>query len=407
MGRLFGTDGIRGIANRDLSIRRAEEVGMALAEVIRGEHPEKRPTVVIGRDTRLSGEMLQAALAGGLMAGGADVVLLGVVPTPAVAYLTVQKKAAAGVVISASHNPYEFNGIKIFGPEGYKLTDDEEDEIERMLLDRDIPMIPVEPEEIGTCREDREAAVQYAGYLASTVPEKLTGMKVLVDCSNGAAVRTAEELFSLLGAEATILCDAPDGTNINRECGSTHVEHLASLMAEGKYDLAVAFDGDADRCLAVDEKGHVVNGDQMIAIFARQMKAEGRLPGDAAVVTVMSSFGFFRFPKNILFLVCFPIHHFQLFLHQSHHFRIPIPFCLYIFHQTIRITPYQESSPTLLTRYIPEYFSQISDIFSDRIFPIVTYKTIRFFYQPSDSLPSPVFPPLPRQVLSRFQHIGL
>ena len=298
MGRLFGTDGIRGIANRDLSIRRAEEVGMALAEVIRGEHPEKRPTVVIGRDTRLSGEMLQAALAGGLMAGGADVVLLGVVPTPAVAYLTVQKKAAAGVVISASHNPYEFNGIKIFGPEGYKLTDDEEDEIERMLLDRDIPMIPVEPEEIGTCREDREAAVQYAGYLASTVPEKLTGMKVLVDCSNGAAVRTAEELFSLLGAEATILCDAPDGTNINRECGSTHVEHLASLMAEGKYDLAVAFDGDADRCLAVDEKGHVVNGDQMIAIFARQMKAEGRLPGDAAVVTVMSSFGFFRFAKE-------------------------------------------------------------------------------------------------------------
>ena len=258
MGRLFGTDGIRGIANRDLSIRRAEEVGMALAEVIRGEHPEKRPTVVIGRDTRLSGEMLQAALAGGLMAGGADVVLL----------------------------------------EGYKLTDDEEDEIERMLLDRDIPMIPVEPEEIGTCREDREAAVQYAGYLASTVPEKLTGMKVLVDCSNGAAVRTAEELFSLLGAEATILCDAPDGTNINRECGSTHVEHLASLMVEGKYDLAVAFDGDADRCLAVDEKGHVVNGDQMIAIFARQMKAEGRLPGDAAVVTVMSSFGFFRFAKE-------------------------------------------------------------------------------------------------------------
>lgn len=298
MGRLFGTDGIRGIANRDLSIRRAEEVGMALAEVIRGEHPEKRPTVVIGRDTRLSGEMLQAALAGGLMAGGADVVLLGVVPTPAVAYLTVQKKAAAGVVISASHNPYEFNGIKIFGPEGYKLTDDEEDEIERMLLDRDIPMIPVEPEEIGTCREDREAAVQYAGYLASTVPEKLTGMKVLVDCSNGAAVRTAEELFSLLGAEATILCDAPDGTNINRECGSTHVEHLASLMAEGKYDLAVAFDGDADRCLAVDEKGNIVNGDQMIAIFARQMKAEGRLPGDAAVVTVMSSFGFFRFARE-------------------------------------------------------------------------------------------------------------
>ena len=296
MGRLFGTDGIRGIANRDLSIRRAAEVGMALAEVIREEHPEKRPTVVIGRDTRLSGEMLQAALAGGLMAGGADVELLGVIPTPAVAYLTVQKKAS-GVVISASLNPYEFNGIKIFGPEGYKLTDDEEDEIERMLLDRDIPMIPVEPEQIGACREDREAAALYTEYLASTVPEKLTGMRVLVDCSNGAAVRTAERLFALLGADATILCDAPDGTNINRACGSTHVEHLAGLMAEGKYDLAVAFDGDADRCLAVDEKGNVVNGDQMIAIFARQMKAEN-LPGNAAVVTVMSSFGFFRFARE-------------------------------------------------------------------------------------------------------------
>ena len=175
--------------------------------------------------------MLQAALAGGLMAGGADVVLLGVVPTPAVAYLTVQKKAAAGVVISASHNPYEFNGIKIFGPEGYKLTDDEEDEIERMLLDRDIPTIPVEPE-IGTCREDREAAVQYAGYLASTVPERLEGMRVLVDCSNGAAVRTAEELFFPAGGGGDYPVRCPDGTNINRECGSTHVEHLASLMAE-------------------------------------------------------------------------------------------------------------------------------------------------------------------------------
>ena len=294
MGRLFGTDGIRGIANRDLSIRRAAEVGMALAEVIREEHPEKRPTVVIGRDTRLSGEMLQAALAGGLMAGGADVELLGVIPTPAVAYLTVQKKASAGVVISASHNPYEFNGIKIFGPEGYKLTDDEEDEIERMLLDRDIPMIPVEPEQIGSCREDREAAALYTEYLASTVPEKLTGMRVLADCSNGAAVRTAERLFALLGADATILCDAPDGTNINRACGSTHVEHLAGLMAEGKYDLAVAFDGDADRCLAVDEQGTVVTGDHILYVCGKHMKQAGELPGNTVVTTIMSNFGLYR-----------------------------------------------------------------------------------------------------------------
>ena len=285
MGKLFGTDGVRGVAGKDLTCELALQIGRATAAELTSLDGH-RPRILIGKDTRVSGDMLECTLAAGLCSVGADVDLLGVIPTPGVAYLVRKYGADAGIVISASHNPMEFNGIKIFGPEGYKLTDDEEDEIERMLLDRDIPMIPVEPEEIGTCREDREAAVQYAGYLASTVPEKLTGMKVLVDCSNGAAVRTAEELFSLLGAEATILCDAPDGTNINRECGSTHVEHLASLMAEGKYDLAVAFDGDADRCLAVDEKGHVVNGDQMIAIFARQMKAEGRLPGDAAVTWI-------------------------------------------------------------------------------------------------------------------------
>lgn len=298
MGRLFGTDGMRGIANRDLSIRRAGELGLALAELLRGEHPDSRPEVVIGKDTRLSGDMLEAAVAAGLCAGGADVVLLGVIPTPAVAHLTVKEGAAAGVMISASHNPYEFNGIKIFGPQGYKLTDDEEDEIERMLLDRDIPLIPVPAKQIGCCTRDETAADRYIEYIASTVPEGLHGMKVLVDCANGSASFTAEKLFRRLGAEATILCDAPDGTNINRDCGSTHVENLAALMQGGKYALAVAFDGDADRCLAVDEKGNVVNGDQMIAAFARQMKAEGRLPGDAAVVTVMSSFGFFRFAKE-------------------------------------------------------------------------------------------------------------
>lgn len=298
MGRLFGTDGMRGIANRDLSMQRAGELGLALAELLRGEHPDSRPKVVIGKDTRLSGDMLEAAVTAGLCAGGADVVLLGVIPTPAVAHLTVKEGAAAGIMISASHNPYEFNGIKIFGPQGYKLTDDEEDEIERMLLDRDIPLIPVAAEQIGCCTRDETAADRYIEYIASTVPEGLHGMKVLVDCANGSASFTAEKLFRRLGAEATILCDAPDGTNINRDCGSTHVENLASLMQSGKYALAVAFDGDADRCLAVDEKGNVVNGDQMIAAFARRMKAEGRLPGDAAVVTVMSSFGFFRFAKE-------------------------------------------------------------------------------------------------------------
>lgn len=298
MGRLFGTDGIRGVANRDLSIRSASDLGMALAELLRSENPDVRHHVVIGKDTRLSSDMLESAMAAGLCAGGVDVVMLGVIPTPAVAYLTVETGASAGVMISASHNPYEFNGIKVFGPKGFKLTDDEEDNIERMLLDRDIPVIPVESAQIGQCSRDPDAVNRYVEYLASTIKGSLGGMKVLVDCSNGSASVTAERLFRLLGADADIICDAPDGTNVNRECGSTHVEHLASLMAGGRYRLAVAFDGDADRCLAVDEKGNVVNGDQMIAAFALQMKAEGRLPGDAAVVTIMSSFGFFRFARE-------------------------------------------------------------------------------------------------------------
>lgn len=298
MGRLFGTDGIRGVANRDLSIHSASDLGMALAELLRREKPDVRHRVVIGKDTRLSSDMLESAVAAGLCAGGVDAVMLGVVPTPATAYLTVEMGASAGIMISASHNPYEFNGIKVFGPKGFKLTDDEEDNIERMLLDRDIPLIPVESAQIGECSRDADAVNRYVEYLASTVKGGLDGMRVLVDCSNGSASVTVERLFRLLGADADIICDAPDGTNINRECGSTHVEHLSSLMAGGKYQLAVAFDGDADRCLAVDEKGNVVNGDQMIAAFALQMKAEGRLPGDAAVVTIMSSFGFFRFARE-------------------------------------------------------------------------------------------------------------
>ncbi len=298
MGRLFGTDGIRGIANRDLSIRTASELGLALAELLRAEAPGKRHKVAIGKDTRLSSDMLETALASGLTAGGCDVVLLGVIPTPAVAYLTVETEASAGVMISASHNPYEYNGIKIFGAKGFKLTDEEEDTVERMLLDRDIPLVPVEPAEIGTYTRDEGAAERYIAHLASTVKGSLSGMKVLVDCANGSASVTAERLFRALGAEATILCAEPDGRNVNRDCGSTHVEHLSQKVKEGGYRLAVAFDGDADRCLAVDENGEVVNGDQMIAIFAKEMKKAGRLPDSAAVVTIMSGFGFFRFAKE-------------------------------------------------------------------------------------------------------------
>lgn len=301
MGRLFGTDGIRGVANRDLSIQRSAQVGQALATVL-GERlgRERKPRVFIGKDTRLSSDMIEAALVAGLCAGGVDCVSLGVVPTPAVAYLTVAHQMDAGVMISASHNPFQFNGIKVFGPRGYKLTDAEEAEIEDMILDDAIPMHKAEAGEIGrhTCRDD--LAGEYVRHLAGTIPgeKPLGGLRVLVDCANGSASRTAGDLFALLGAEADILCQEPDGVNVNRDCGSTHIEALRERVKAGGYALGVAFDGDADRCLAVDEKGNLVDGDQMIAVFATEMKRKGTLRRDTAVVTVMSNYGFMNFARD-------------------------------------------------------------------------------------------------------------
>ena len=301
MGRLFGTDGIRGIANRDLSIQRSAQVGQALATVLRERLGEgKKPRVFIGKDTRLSSDMIEAALAAGLCAGGADCVSLGVVPTPAVACLTVAHRMDAGVMISASHNPFHFNGIKIFGPQGYKLTDAEEAEIEDMILDDAIPMHKAEAAGIGRYGHREDLAEEYIRHIAATLPgeKPLAGMKVLVDCANGSASRTAGELFDLLGADAEILCREPDGVNVNRDCGSTHIEALRERVKAGDYALGVAFDGDADRCLAVDEKGNLVDGDQMIAIFATEMKRKGTLHRDTAVVTVMSNYGFMNFARE-------------------------------------------------------------------------------------------------------------
>lgn len=301
MGRLFGTDGIRGIANRDLSIQRSAQVGQALATVLRERlGAGNKPKVFIGKDTRLSSDMIEAALAAGLCAGGVDCVALGVVPTPAVAMLTVAHGMDAGVMISASHNPFHFNGIKIFGPKGYKLTDAEEAEIEDMILDDAIPMYKAEAAEIGRYSHDETLAEEYIRHLASTLPgeKPLAGMKVLADCANGSASRTAKELFAMLGAEADVICREPDGVNVNRDCGSTHIEQLREKVTAGGYALGVAFDGDADRCLAVDEKGNLVDGDQMIAIFATQMKKQGKLHHDTAVVTVMSNYGFMNFAKQ-------------------------------------------------------------------------------------------------------------
>ena len=301
MGRLFGTDGIRGIANRDLSIQRSAQVGQALATVLRERLGEgRKPRVFIGKDTRLSSDMIEAALAAGLCAGGVDCVALGVVPTPAVAYLTVAHGMDAGVMISASHNPFQFNGIKIFGPKGYKLTDREEAEIEDMILDDAIPMHKAEAGEIGRYSQGTGLAEEYIRHIAATLPgeKPLRGMRVLADCANGSASRTAKELFALLGAEADVICREPDGSNVNRDCGSTHMESLRQRVKAGGYALGVAFDGDADRCLAVDEKGELVDGDQMIAIFATRMKEKGTLKKNAAVVTVMSNYGFMNFARQ-------------------------------------------------------------------------------------------------------------
>lgn len=300
MGRLFGTDGIRGVANRDLSILRSAQVGQALATVLRERLGEKKPRVFIGKDTRQSSDMIEAALTAGLCAGGTDCVGLGVVPTPAVAFLTVAHGMDAGVMISASHNPFPYNGIKIFGPKGYKLTDEEEREIEDMILDGAAPLYKAEAEEIGRYRLDEALAEEYIEHITESVPgdKPLSGMRVLADCANGSASRTAAALFDRLGADADIIYQEPDGQNVNRDCGSTHIDQLRERVKKGGYALGVAFDGDADRCLAVDETGALVDGDQMIAIFAARMKKHGTLKGNTAVVTVMSNYGFMNFARE-------------------------------------------------------------------------------------------------------------
>lgn len=297
MGRLFGTDGVRGVANRDLSIEMASNIGIALAMVLR-ERLNTKPRVLVGKDTRVSSDMIEAALTAGLCSGGADVFPAGVVPTPAVAYLTVCSGFHAGVMISASHNPYEFNGIKIFGAKGTKLSDDEETEIEDILLDHTIPFRFAASDEIGRVVPLQNGRQAYLDHLLSTVHGDFSKLRVLVDCANGSASATAQTLFERLGVSATLLHDAPDGQNVNDRCGSTHVQLLSEQAVKGGYDLAVAFDGDADRCLAVDERGQVVDGDQMIAVFAASLKEKGRLRGNTAVVTVMSNFGFFQFAKK-------------------------------------------------------------------------------------------------------------
>lgn len=298
MGRIFGTDGARGVANTEISCTLAMDIGRAAAMVVARDHHKRKPVFLVGHDTRISHDMLESAIAAGLCSVGADVVTLGTVPTPAVAYLVANSDADAAIMLSASHNPYEFNGIKIFGAEGFKLTDEEEMEIEEIVLDHVLPYDLKWNDELGVIRSGETLVEQYIDHIVSTVERDLSGIRVAADCANGSASATAAKIFAKLGADVTILNDEPNGVDINDNCGSTHIDVLGKYVRENGFDLGVAFDGDADRCLAVDENGELVDGDKLIAIFSSQMKREGKLANDTAVVTVMSNMGFFKFAEQ-------------------------------------------------------------------------------------------------------------
>lgn len=287
MGRLFGTDGARGVANTELTAELAMNIGRAAAMVLVNDEV-KHPTILIGKDTRLSGDMLEGALIAGLCSVGANVKLLGVVPTPAVAYLVKKYNADAGVMISASHNPFEFNGIKIFSSEGYKLPDDLENRIEEIVLDHAVPYATAKDGEIGRVDTLESAVDDYINHVAEAVGEDLSGMEIALDCSNGSSSRTAEKLFTKLGVKVHMLFDEPDGININKDCGSTHTKKLQEYVRQNKLSAGLAFDGDADRCLAVDENGNLVDGDFLIAICANDMMKNGKLKKNTAVGTVMT-----------------------------------------------------------------------------------------------------------------------
>lgn len=297
MGRLFGTDGARGVANSEITCELSMQIGRAAAMVLT-ENLEHRPRVLIGMDTRASGEMLEAALTAGLCSVGADVLLLGVVPTPAVAYLVKEYGYDAGVMISASHNPCEYNGIKIFQSTGYKLPDALENEIEAIILDEaKVPPVMIGGD-VGRVTRAEHAVEDYIAHLLSTTDVRCDGLKIAIDCANGSSSVSAKTVFESLGAECIVIADSPDGVNINKDCGSTHMGALQKCVLENNCDLGFAFDGDADRMLAVDHTGNIVDGDRAIALCAKYMQESGTLKKDTAVVTVMSNMGFFKFCES-------------------------------------------------------------------------------------------------------------
>ncbi len=293
MARLFGTDGVRGIANTELGCELCVKLGRAAAYVLT-KHTHHRPKILIGRDTRLSGEMLEAALCAGLCSFGADVHLLDVVPTPAVAYLVGHYQADAGIMISASHNPAEYNGIKIFNTSGYKIPDEYEQEIEALVLDDAEDIALAAGDQVGTVHRCEQATEDYVNHLIAAASTRLDGLRVLIDCANGSASATAHRIFPALGVDADIIFNQPDGVNINRDCGSMHIDALAQRVKGAGYDLGIAFDGDSDRILTCDGDGNIVDGDMLMAAFACYMKAQGTLVNDTLVVTVMSNLGLVR-----------------------------------------------------------------------------------------------------------------
>lgn len=296
MGRLFGTDGVRGVANEELTPTLAMELGQAGAYVLTREN-EHKPTIMVGCDTRISGDMLANALMAGACSVGANVVYVGVVPTPAVAYLTRKYKVDAGVVISASHNPVEFNGIKFFDGNGYKLPDALEDEIEELIKSGMEGVKFPTGSSVGKIKYRTDAREEYINHAMKAIPVSLEGKKIVVDCAEGAAFYTSVEALKELGASVVAIHNNPDGTNINANCGSTHMEELMARVVYEGADIGLAFDGDADRLLAVDEKGQRVDGDQIMAIVGNHMKNQGMLKDNTIVATVMSNLGFFLMGK--------------------------------------------------------------------------------------------------------------
>lgn len=291
MARLFGTDGVRGVANEELTPLLAMQLGQAGAYVLTKEK-EHKPTIMVGCDTRISGDMLANALMAGICSVGANAVYVGVVPTPAVAYLTKKYKVDAGVVISASHNSVEFNGIKFFDGDGYKLPDALEDEIEGLIRSEMRGVKFPIGSGVGKIKYRSDAREEYINHAVCSVNINLSGMKIVLDCAEGASYYTSVEAMKELGAQVVAIHNNPDGTNINANCGSTHMEELQARVVFEKADIGLAFDGDADRLLAVDERGNVVDGDQIMAIVGNHMKQKGQLKKDMIVVTVMSNLGF-------------------------------------------------------------------------------------------------------------------